>query len=87
MWFLAHGSGIDDIAMMVGVIVLGLLLLRRSERSVRTRAQEADTEANTGPNTAADTATDTVGDTAADTGPANAESAGVDSSENDSNSV
>ena len=79
MLYLAHGSGIDDIAMMVGVIVLGLLLLRRSERSVRTRAQQADSEATTG--------ADTVGDTGADTGPETAESAGVDSSENDSNSV
>ncbi len=40
--YLGHGSGIDDIAVMVGVIIIGFMLLRRSERSVRTRAQEAD---------------------------------------------
>lgn len=45
MWYLAHGSGVDDIAMMVAVIVIGLLLLRRSERSVRTRAEDAETDA------------------------------------------
>ena len=43
--YLGHGSGIDDIAVMVGVIIIGLLLLRRSERSVTTRAQEADRQA------------------------------------------
>jgi hypothetical protein len=40
--YLGHGSGIDDIAVMVGVIIIGFMLLRRSERSVRTRAQEAE---------------------------------------------
>ena len=40
--YLGHGSGVDDIAVMVGVIIIGLLLLRRSERSVSTRAQEED---------------------------------------------
>ncbi len=40
--YLGHGSGVDDIAVMVGVIIIGFMLLRRSERSVRTRAQEAD---------------------------------------------
>lgn len=83
MWYLAHGSGIDDIAMMVGVIVLGLLLLRRSERSVRTRAQEVDPEASTGSDPAADTAPDTE----VNPGAATAESSVVDTSENDSNSV
>ena len=43
--YLGHGSGVDDIAVMVGVIIVGFLLLRRSERSVRTRAQEADRQA------------------------------------------
>ncbi|MDH5420934.1 MAG: hypothetical protein OEY55_03925 [Acidimicrobiia bacterium] len=43
--YLGHGSGVDDIAIMVGVIIVGLMLLRRSERSVRTRAQEADGQA------------------------------------------
>lgn len=43
--YLGHGSGVDDIAIMVGVIIVGLMLLRRSERSVRTRAQEADRQA------------------------------------------
>ena len=42
--YLGHGTGVDDIAVMVGVIVLGLLLLRRSERSVRTRAEAAEAE-------------------------------------------
>lgn len=45
--YLGHGTGFDDIAVMVGVIIIGLLLLRRSERSVRTRAQEADRQADT----------------------------------------
>ena len=40
--YLGHGSGVDDIAVMVGVIIIGFMLLRRSERSVRTRAEEAD---------------------------------------------
>lgn len=43
--YLGHGSGVDDIAVMVGVIIIGLLLLRRSERSVSTRVQEADRQA------------------------------------------
>ena len=43
--YLGHGSGVDDIAVMVGVIIIGFMLLRRSERSVRTRAQEADRQA------------------------------------------
>jgi hypothetical protein len=43
--YLGHGSGVDDIAIMVGVIIIGFMLLRRSERSVRTRAQEADRQA------------------------------------------
>ena len=43
--YLGHGTGVDDIAVMVGVIILGLLLLRRSERSVRTRAEASEVEA------------------------------------------
>lgn len=42
--YLGHGTGVDDIAIMIGVIVLGLLLLRRSERSVRTRAEALEGE-------------------------------------------
>jgi hypothetical protein len=42
--YLGHGTGVDDIAIMVGVIILGLLLLRRSERSVRTRAETSEGE-------------------------------------------
>ena len=40
--YLGHGTGLDDIAIMLGLIIVGLLLLRRSEKSVRTRAGSSE---------------------------------------------
>ena len=44
MYVLAHGTGGDDIAVMVIVIGIGMYLLRRSEKSVRARAAAEDAE-------------------------------------------
>ena len=44
MHVLAHGTGGDDIAIMVIVIGIGMYLLRRSEKSVRARAAAEDAE-------------------------------------------
>ena len=41
---LAHGTGIDDIALMILIIGVGLFFLRRSEKMARERADSGDAD-------------------------------------------
>lgn len=39
---LAHGTGLDDVLVFVGVVGLSLVALRLAERRARRRAEQAD---------------------------------------------